>query len=475
MFNSLLSAMNKLISARLLTLILPLLGGLEKGPVLRAEPFSTMYANDTGVSMHCSVLSEYLSRDEASIIKLVREIRGIEQAFGLGINQQNTEGSRFDSDDGLGVRKMTDLNVKKVLSNKKNELKFALHNLERHHIHAVRTCGVRSVVGDSRCSAVSSALAPSLRFVEKLKKKIKVAEDNLEYLKTRDDAEDRSKKLSGNLSFWLKWANVPPFVLSVASGLAPVEWIAAQSFLKRKSIRATKALGLPATVVLVATMVWNTSSKRKSAAIHLDYMQTRDFLMSSQEELELIERKLLSSIGQEFIDCNKRSGMISLTQNAEQMSESIPAPTGCYIPRDFEEQYEIKRDAIESDLDDKILSSGIGFYDRDFDELETEEVQKMLGIAVGEIITLVASKSHFKNPYLKNATKVVAVGGSVVFGYSLYKSLFSKDKFEALKNKYFLKHRTIAEIQTLEEELAYLEALNWVMNSDPKALCKNKP
>ena len=96
----------------------------------------------------------------------------------------------------------------------------------------------------------------------------------------------------------------------------------------------------------------------------------------------------------------------------------------------------------------------------------------MLGIAVGEIITLLASKEKSIQASSKIWFKGISIGGAYIFGYSLYKSIFAKDRFETLKDKYFFKHRTLGEIQKLEEELAYVEALNWVANSVSYARCR---
>ena len=96
----------------------------------------------------------------------------------------------------LGADNLAPNSVLKVLSSKKKELKFALHNLERHHLHSVRSCGLLTQAHENRCEAVKSALAPSLRYVNKLKKQITVAEENLKFLQERDRTEEKSKKLS---------------------------------------------------------------------------------------------------------------------------------------------------------------------------------------------------------------------------------------------------------------------------------------
>ena len=114
--------------------------------------------------------------------------------------------------------------------------------------------------------------------------------------------------------------------------------------------------------------------KERSATIHLDYMQTQDLLTSGKEELEIIEKKLLSSIGSEIYSCDSQNtSKDSLILSLESKQEV----KACFIPKDFSSKYVAIRDNLENELDERILSSGLGFYDRDFDKLEGEEIKNV--------------------------------------------------------------------------------------------------
>ena len=55
---------------------------------LTSTGLASPYPNSNALSLQCKVLSEYLRQDELAITQLVKEIRGIEDALGLGLMNQ---------------------------------------------------------------------------------------------------------------------------------------------------------------------------------------------------------------------------------------------------------------------------------------------------------------------------------------------------------------------------------------------------